>query len=151
LRLRDESKGGGDRQGARRATRDEVLNASYTILLDKVVSAGAMGRIELLSVRATRSNILQPSAGLRCFHVRVPASADRSSKSPAIVVLRTINHMNPADRAAAVRANVPAVMCGTIHNHWPFPVGSDCVRARTGGRTFDTDWHGALSDSLEGV
>jgi hypothetical protein len=67
-------------------------------------------------------------------------------------MLRTINHVNLAHRAAvALRANVPAVSRGIIGNHRPSPADSGSLRASTQGRTFDTDWHGALSDSLQGV
>jgi hypothetical protein len=67
-------------------------------------------------------------------------------------VLRTINHVNFADRAAVVlRANVPAVLRGISHNHRPSPADSDSLRAHPDGRKFDTGWHGALSDSLQGV
>jgi hypothetical protein len=67
-------------------------------------------------------------------------------------VLRTINHVNFADRAAVVlRANVPAVSRGISHNHRLSLADSDCLRANSQGRKLDTDWHGALSDSLQGV
>jgi hypothetical protein len=66
--------------------------------------------------------------------------------------LRTINHVNLAHRAAVtLRANVPAVSRGIIHIHPLSPADSGCLRARTDGRTFDIDWHGVLSDSLQGV
>jgi hypothetical protein len=60
--------------------------------------------------------------------------------------------VNLAHRAAvALRANVPAVSRGTIHNHPLSPADSGSLRARTDGWTFDSNWHGVLSDLLEGV
>jgi hypothetical protein len=67
-------------------------------------------------------------------------------------MLRMINHVNLAHRAAvALRAIVPAVSRGIIHNHPPSLVDGDALRAHTQGRTCDTDRHGALPGALKGA
>jgi hypothetical protein len=66
-------------------------------------------------------------------------------------MLRTINQVSPARRAAidVLRANVPMASRGIIDNHQPCRARSDSLRAHTQGRTFDSGWHGALSDSRQ--
>jgi hypothetical protein len=67
-------------------------------------------------------------------------------------MLRTINHVNLAHRAAVtLRANVPALSRGLTHNHRPSLADGDSLRAHTEGWTFDTEGHGALSDCLQGA
>jgi hypothetical protein len=67
-------------------------------------------------------------------------------------MLRTINHVNLADRAAiAVLRAVPAASRGIIPDHQPCLTHSDGRRASTEGPTFDLDRNGALSNSLHGV
>jgi hypothetical protein len=116
-----------------------------------------MGRIELLSappiLRRFGDQIERLATFRRPSVFPLAASSHGGQpESPASLMLRTINYVNLAHRAAvALRANVPAVSRGIIHNHRPSPADSGSLRARTQGRTFDTDRHGALSDFLQRV